>query len=352
MLNETGPAYQLQTITDALDGPWCVAFLPEGGYLVTELAGRLRYVAPDGSVGEPIDGVPDVFFAGQGGLFDVVLDPDFRANQRVYLSYAHGTRGRNATRVARGTLRGNRLENVEVLITVSPWKDTPVHYGGRLLLLPDRTLMLTTGDGFDYREDAQRPATGFGKVLHFDLDGEPITAQPLADGRDVLPGVHTYGHRNPQGLALDSASGAVYLHEHGPRGGDEVNRLLPGGNYGWPLATFGLDYSGARISPFQRYPGTLDGLHVWNPSVGPSGLAVYRGDAFPQWQGDLFVGTLVNADVRRIRVSEDGVREEILFAEVAARVRDVREGPDGALYLLVEANADHGGRLIRVSPLP
>ncbi len=334
--------YQLETVATGLDKPWSVAFLPDGSFLVTELPGRLRHVSAEGTVSEPLAGVPEVYFAGQGGLFDVLLHPAFASNRWVYLSYSEGTPKDNGTAIARGRLDEEGLQEVEVIFRAPTRKDTPVHYGGRMAFLADGTLLLTTGDGFNYREAAQDLNSTLGKLLRMTDGGQPAAGNPFAES----PYVYSYGHRNPQGLAVAS-DGTIWLHEHGPRGGDEVNRIEAGANYGWPAITFGLDYSGQIISPHTAWPGMEQPQHYWVPSIAPSGLAVYAGDMFPEWRGDLFVGALVNQEVRRLDVvnGETG-GEEALFSELKARIRDVRVGPDGAIYILTNGVP---GELIRVS---
>lgn len=332
--------YQMETWAEGLDQPWNLAFLPDGSALVTELGGALRRVSADGAVGGPLDGIPAVYFAGQGGLFDVVLHPDYGRNGWVYLSYAEGTRKDNGTAVARGRLGEGGLRDVETVFRNFTRKDTAVHYGGRMAFLPDGSLLLTTGDGFDYREAAQDVASGLGKVLRMNDDGSPASGNPFPGS----PWVYSYGHRNPQGLAV-AADGTVWLHEHGPRGGDEVNRIEPGENYGWPAVTHGVDYSGALISPYSEREGMASPLKHWSPSIAPSGLAVYEADLFGQWRGDLFVGALVDREVRRLDLDNGRlVGEEALFGELAARIRDVRVGPDGALYVLTP------DRIVRITP--
>jgi len=332
--------YRLETWADGLDLPWSIAFLPDGSALVTELGGQLRRIDAAGRVGEPIKNVPAVYFAGQGGLFDVVLHPHFAENQWVYLSFAEGGKTDNGTAVARGTLHGNALDEVEIIFRNYTRKNTPVHYGGRMAFLPDGSLLLTTGDGFDYREAAQDIDSGLGKVLRMNDDGTPAGGNPFP----AAPYVYSYGLRNPQGLAV-TPSGTIWLHEHGPRGGDELNRIEPGLNYGWPAITFGVDYNGAVISPHTAWEGMAQPEHYWVPSIAPSGLAVYEGDLFPDWSGDLFVGALVDQEVRRLEISNGKViNEEAVFSEVAARVRDVRNGPDGALYLLLPDRIMRVGR--------
>lgn len=322
--------YRLETWTEGLSLPWSITFLPDGSALVTELGGQLVRIDSSGQVGSRIENIPAVYFAGQGGLFDVVLHPRFTENQLLYLSFAGGSKKDNGTAVARGRLAGDSLQDVEIVFRNYSRKDTPVHYGGRLAFMPDGSLLLTTGDGFDYREAAQDIDSGLGKVLRMNDDGTPASGNPFPQA----PYVYSYGHRNPQGLAV-SRSGEIWLHEHGPRGGDELNRIEAGVNYGWPAITYGLDYSGAVISPFTEREGMAQPEHYWTPSIAPSGLAIYESGLFPGWQGDLFVGALVSRHVRRLDFSGGQmVRDEPIFAEIAARVRDVRTGPDGLLYIL------------------
>ena len=337
--------YTLTTVADNLDNPWSLVQLPDESFLVTQRTGQLLRVSADGETRE-VGSVPPSYFAGQGGLFDVVLHPDFESNQTLYLSYAHGMPAANGTAVTRARLDGDALRDAQQILLVEPLKDNPQHYGGKMMFLPDGTLLLTTGEGFDYREAAQDLDSELGKVLRINDDGSVPADNPFGDratGR-----IWTYGHRNPQGLALDAGSGTVYLHEHGPRGGDEINILLPGLNYGWPAITHGRDYSGARVSPFTAAQGMEQPLLYWVPSIAPSGMAWCGGERFPQWRGDLFVGALVDREVRRVDL-ENGevVGQESLFTELESRIREVRSGRDGYLYLLTDGA---GGQLIRVSP--
>jgi glucose/arabinose dehydrogenase len=332
--------YRQETWVEGLDLPWSLAFLPDGSALVTELGGTLRRIDGAGAASDPVANVPAVYFAGQGGLFDVVLHPDFARNRLVYLSYAEGSPSDNGTAIARGRLVGNVLEDVEVIFRNFSRKDTAVHYGGRMVFLADGTLLLTTGDGFDYREAAQDVDSGLGKVLRMNDDGSPVTDNPFPGS----PYVFSYGHRNPQGLAV-SAQGDIWLHEHGPRGGDELNRIEAGVNYGWPAITFGVDYSGAVISPYTEWEGMAQPEKYWVPSIAPSGLSVYEGELFPAWRGDLLLGALVDKEVRRVDLAGGAVAgEEALFEALVARVRDVRVGPEGALYILTT------DRIVRVTP--
>jgi len=331
---------RLENWAEGLEQPWSLAFLPDGSALVTELGGSLRPIDREGRPGAAIANVPVVYFAGQGGLFDVVLHPQFASNRLVYLSYAEGTPQDNGTAIARGRLVGNALEAMEVVFRNFTRKDTAVHYGGRMVFLPDGSLLLTTGDGFDYREAAQDVGSGLGKVLRMNDDGSAATGNPFPGS----PYVFSYGHRNAQGLAI-SAQGDIWLHEHGPRGGDELNLIEAGTNYGWPAITHGVDYSGAVISPYTEWQGMAQPEKYWSPSIAPSGLSVYEGDLFPAWRGDLLLGALVDQEVRRIDLSGGRVAgEEALFEELEARVRDVRVGPAGALYVLLP------DRIVRITP--
>jgi glucose/arabinose dehydrogenase len=341
-------AEKVQTIASGLDHPWSIAFLPDGGVLVTERAGRLLRIAPGGKP-VPIANVPHALVRSQGGLFDLVLHPQFKQNRLVFLSMAAGSADANFTRIVRARLDGDRLADVQTIFEVRPAKDTPVHFGGRMAFLPDGSLVMTTGDGFDYREKAQRLTSGLGKIVRMNMDGRPLAGNPFVGRKDAWPYIWSLGHRNPQGLAVDPVTGRLWAHEHGPRGGDEVNLIEKGGNYGWPVATFGMDYSGATISPFKRYKGMIDGRVVWVPSIAPSGLAVYRGALWPGWQGDLIVGALVNQEVRRLDVDAAGkiVGQERIFPKIAARIRDVRVAPDGAVWVTTDEDK---GRVLRVTP--
>lgn len=337
--------YQLDVLSGELNMPWCVAFLPDNRLIITELGGTLR-LWQDGELSAPIEGVPAVYRAGQGGLFDVLVDPNFAINGRLYLSFAHGTPGANATRIVSAKLDGNRLIEVEPIYTVGKLKKGPVHYGGRMTWLNDGSIAMTTGDGFDYREEAQNTDNAIGAVVRLNPDGSLPGDNPFADGGGDAS-IYTYGHRNAQGIALHP-NGTLFMHEHGARGGDEINALEPGNNYGWPLTSHGIDYNGGYVTPFKTGPGVTDPEWTWVPSIAPAGLAVVTGDAFPEWEGNLLVAALVDKDVKRLEV--DGskvVSETSLFSEIGERIRDVRIGPDNLIYLLTDSPE---GQLIRVSP--
>ena len=342
--------YQIDVLTEGLAYPWSLAWLPDGRMLVTERPGRLRLLSAQGeTLVESLGGIPDVYASGQSGLFDVLLSPQFEQDQQLYLSYACGTASANHTCLAKATLGENRLEQVEEIFRVHPAKSGDAHFGGRLAWLADNTLVMTLGDGFDNREEAQRTTSHIGGIVRLNPDGSAPSDNPFIADANALPALYSIGHRNVQGLVFDDANQRLIAHEHGPRGGDELNVITPGGNYGWPIATGGLDYTGARVSPFEAYPGMLPPALEWTPSIAPSGLALYQGELFPEWQGDLLVGSLVNREVRRVRLREDGGAEEVerLFGERDARIRDVRVGPEGAVYLLTDSP---DGQLLRVIP--
>ncbi|MBT3610547.1 MAG: PQQ-dependent sugar dehydrogenase [Gammaproteobacteria bacterium] len=341
--NAEEQSYRLETLAEGLNFPWSVDFLPNGDLLVAELEGTLKRISKDGSSSNSVSAVPTVYRASQGGLFDVLLDKDFATNSTLYLSYAEGDSEENGTTVARATLTGNALTDVEVIFTASPRKYAPLHYGGRMAFTSDDLLLITTGDGFDFREHAQDLNSHLGKTIRINKDGSPAQGNPFPEA----PKVWTYGHRNPQGLAI-ALDGTVYLNEHGPKGGDELNVITKANNYGWPAITYGMDYNGAYVSPLTEYPGMQQPQHVWTPSIGPSGMAFYEGNKFPKWQNSLFVGALVNKEVRRLTVENQQVTaEETVFAELDARIRDIRVGPDGLLYIVTDGDP---GTVIRVHP--
>lgn len=341
-------AFEREVIARGLEHPWAIAFLPDGRMLVTERAGRLRVIDTDGRLDpDPVEGVPRAYVASQGGLMDIALDPDHASNGWIYLSLAHGDRHANATRVVRGRLDGGRWIDNQVLFTAHPDKDTPVHYGGRMAFMNDDTLLITLGDGFDYREQAQKLDSHTGTIVRIHPNGRVPRDNPFVDEPDALPEIYSYGHRNPQAIVVDPDTGLVWSHEHGPRGGDELNLIRAGENYGWPVVTHGIDYSGARITPYTSRPGMVDPLIDWTPSIAPAGMSQYRGELFPEWNGDLLVASLVEQTVRRIRLDgEEVVSDEILGLGIERRLRDVRVGPDGALYVLTD---EKEGKVLRIT---
>lgn len=322
--------------------------MPSGNFLISLRAGQLLEVTPSGEVMPPVKNTPATYVAGQGGYFDILLDKDFASNRQVYLAYAHGEKKSNATRVIRANLIDNALQNIKIIFTAKDSKNTSTHFGGRLVELNDGTLMVTTGDGFNYREKSQDPHSHLGKVIRFTKDGEAPEDNPFIDGVKGDPFVFAKGVRSPQGLFYDEKNNALYLHDHGPKGGDELNLIEAGKNYGWPVTSFGVNYSGAKVTPYTSRPGIVDPLRYWVPSIAPSGITLYRGDAFPEWNDSLLLGALKDRDVRRIAIDGKGnVSEEILFEELGERIRDIRTSPEGWLYLLTDSR---DGKIIRISP--
>jgi aldose sugar dehydrogenase len=347
----TKRAIKVETVAKGLVHPWGLAFLPEGLLLVTERPGRMRIVAKDGKLSEPVQGVPAVYASGQGGLLDVVPGPDFASTGLIYFSYAEPRGGgRNGTTAARAKLNlqgdGGRLDNFQIIFRQEPSYASSSHFGSRIVFTPDGSLFITMGDRFSARDEAQNPDNHLGKVVRVLADGRPHPDNPKRN--DWRPETWSIGHRNVQGAALNPASGRLWTIEHGARGGDEVNVPLPGKNYGWPVITYGRDYSFARIGEGTQKSGLEQPVYYWDPSIAPSGAAFYTGDLFPEWKGNLFVGALAGQALHRLALEDERVvGEEVLLRDQRERIRDVRQGPDGAIWLLT----DHPqGRVLRVVP--
>lgn len=350
--------WRTETIVRGLTHPWAVAWLPNGDALITERPGRLRLVRNGALEPTPIGGLPEICGdCGQGGLLDVALHPDFADNRLVYLTFAQGSPDRNRTALARGRLdaQAKRLLDTEVIFHNADWKSGGQHFGSRLVWLPDGTLLMSIGDGGNppvsfrgenIRNQAQNPGTHFGAVLRLTDDGKAPPDNPLADDPSAKPEMYSWGHRNIQGMTIHPDTGVVYANEHGSRGGDELNRIQPGNNYGWPEVTYSNEYWGPRISDKTQAPGITDPLVVWTPSKAPSGLTVYTGERFPDWQGDLLSGALKFQEVHRLDIEDGRVRDEEKL-DIGARVRDVRMGPDGELYVLTD---EDNGALLRILP--
>jgi glucose/arabinose dehydrogenase len=341
---------RLETVTGGLERPWGLAFLPDGRGLVTEKAGRLRVLDQNGKLGEPLSGVPQVDTNNQGGLLDVAVDPAFAQNQTIFLSFAEPRgNGQNATAVARARLGAKGLEDVRVIFQQQPAMASGHHFGSRLVFARDGTLFVTMGDRNTGRDKVQSLDTDIGKVVRIDRDGNAPADNPYRGKAGARPELWSTGHRNVQGAALDPATGELWTNEHGPRGGDELNRTLGGRNYGWPLVTYGVEYSGLKVSDKQEAPGLESPVHYWVPSIATSGLAFYTGTAIPAWTGNVFVGGLASKELVRLEM-RDGkvVHEERLFKDaLGQRIRTVVNGPDGALYLLTD---EPEGRVLRVVP--
>lgn len=341
----------LQRIAGPLEHPWGLAVLPDGAMLVTERPGRMRLVVDGTLQPEPVAGVPDVRSGGQGGLLDVVIDPDFAGNRLVYFAYSEAGDGGAGTAVARGRLTRDgataRLDDVEVIFRQAPKVGGGAHFGARLVFAPDGTLFIGLGDR-QQRERAQDLSTTIGKLVRINADGSVPQDNPFVGRDGALPEIWSYGHRNIQAAALDPATSDIVTIEHGARGGDEVNTPEAGKNYGWPVITHGVDYSGDPIGVGRSAPGMEQPDYQWTPSIAPSGMAFYTGTAFPEWNGDLFVGALRGQMLVRLDV-EGGriVGEERLLEGTIGRVRDVRQGPDGSLLVLTDAG---DGAIWRLSP--
>ena len=338
-----------QVLTTGLNHPWSLAFLPDGRMLVSERAGDLRLIGADGLLDpRPVGGLPPIHQYGQGGLLDVVLHPDFLRNRLVYFSYAEqGPRG-YGTAVARGRLRGHRLEEVQVIFRLQPKTAKTYHFGSRLVFDRQGHLFITLGDRGG-RMRAQDLGDLAGKLVRIDDDGTIPPDNPFVGVPGARAEIWSYGHRNIQGAALHPLSGQIWIHEHGPQGGDELNIPLPGRNYGWPVITYGVEYvSGLPIGEGTRKPGMQQPIHYWVPSIAPSGMAFYTGDRFPAWRGDLFIGSLKFRLLVRLRLDGERVlHEERMLADELGRIRDVRQGPDGLIYLLTDAD---DGKLVRLLP--
>jgi len=339
---------ETEILAEGLNHPWSVTFISADEMLVTELSGDLRRVSNGRLNPRPIMGVPEVLFAGQGGLSEVLVDPNFADNSLIYLSFSAPDADKpklNQLNVIQARLEGNVLVDHKTLFQSDPPRRTAAHYGARLAFLADGTLLVTSGDGFNYREQAQALDNHFGKIVRINTDGSIPEDNPFTNRPNALPEIWSYGHRNLQGLVI-ADDGTVYEHEHGPQGGDELNLVLPGKNYGWPAITYGVDYSGAMISPFTEHPDMEQPLKYWDPSIAPSGMILYRGDMFPHWQGNLFISALVPGDVRRLKMQDKQVvEEETLFTEFG-RIRNIVSAPDGSLILVTDGE---DGKLIRVS---
>lgn len=336
--------YQVQSLTSKpLHKPWTLQQLPDNRWVVTERKGNLVFIDENGQLSRSKVELPGLYFKGQGGLLDLALAHDFALSNRVLISYATGNDGANQLVVATAVLENDSLNQITPIVTVKPAKATPVHFAGRLAKLPDGTWLVSSGDGFDYREQAQVKSSQLGKILRFREDGSVPKDNPFADA----PYVFSIGHRNTQGLLVHPDSGAIISHEHGPAGGDEINIIEAGNNYGWPVITNGKDYSGARISPYEDYPGMEHPLLDWTPSVAPSGMALYNHDLFAALSGQLLVTTLKEKALLRVNIDVDPARSERIFTKIDQRLRDVAVGKDGAIYVLTDgAKAE----VLRVTP--
>jgi glucose/arabinose dehydrogenase len=341
----------VETVARNLQNPWGLAFLPDSRMLVTERPGRLRMVDPAGNLSEPIKGLPRIAARGQGGLLDVAIDPNFAQNRLVYLSFAEDRgEGKAGTSVAKARLStdGTSLEDTQVIFRQEPSYTGNNHWGSRLVFDRSGHLFVTLGDRFDLRDQAQNPANHIGKIVRITTDGKAAPGNPVASGGNAQPEIWSLGHRNVQAAALHPTSGELWTVEHGARGGDEVNIPQKGKNYGWPVISYGVHYSGEKIGEGTRKPGLEQPAYYWDPSIAPSGMAFYTGDKFPAWRGSVLVGALASKLVSRLETDGRKVTgEERMLQNLGERIRDVRQGPDGLVYLLTDSRQ---GRILRMKP--
>jgi glucose/arabinose dehydrogenase len=339
------------TVAEGLVHPWSVAFLPDATMLVTEREGRLRLVSPTGAVSAPVTGVPSVVTGDQAGLLDVAVDPDFARTRTIYLSFSEPREGdANGTSVARARLSedGSRLDDVAVIFRQQPAVVSFGHFGSRLVFAGDGTLFVTLGERQIKPGGAQDLSTDLGKVVRIRPDGTIPSDNPFVGDRGKRPEIWSYGHRNPQGAALNPLTGELWTVEHGAKGGDEVNIPRKGLNYGWPVITYGVDYSGAKIGKGTAREGMEQPIYYWDPSIAPSGMAFVTSDRYPGWKGSLLVGGLAAKHLALLQLDgEKVVSEEALLKDLNARIRDVRQGPDGYVYVLTDAQ---DGRLLKLLP--
>ena len=341
----------VRAVATGLVNPWGLAFLPEGRMLVTERPGRMRIVAADGVVSPALKGVPEVWAAGQGGLLDVATDKLFAQNSTIYFCFAERTGSGGRTAVARAKLTDGaaaRLDDVKVIFRQDGPPSSGNHYGCRIAQAADGNLFVTLGDHFSYRDEAQNLANHLGKIIRITPDGGVPNDNPFVGRSDAKPEIWSYGHRNPQALAINPATNDLWEIEHGPQGGDEVNVIGKGRNYGWPVIGYGVNYGGAKIHEGTSKAGMEQPVKYWVPSIAPSGMAFYAGAQFPAWKGSLFTGALAGKMLVRLTLNGSAVTaEERLLANLNERIRDVRQGPDGALWLLTDSSA---GRILRITP--
>jgi len=351
-LSVSGSPFKVEIIASGLEHPWGMAFLPDGRILVTERPGRLRIIERGKLLPKPVEGLPPIEAIGQGGLLDIALHPDYQNNGWLYFSYAEPNKGlffsEYGTAVARARLVGNRLKDLQVIFSMNKKSRGGRHFGSKLVFDRKNYLYITVGERGD-RMRAQDLKDHAGSVIRLHDDGRIPADNPFINTKNALPEIYSYGHRNPQGIALHPETGEVWLHEHGPQGGDEINRIFPGRNYGWPVISYGVNYStGTKIGEGTHKAGLEQPVHYWTPSIAPSGMAFYTGDAFKEWQGNLFVGALKFQLLVRLELNNNKViKEERLLKRQLGRIRDVHNGSDGFLYLLTD---DDKGAIIRLRP--
>ncbi|MCI9845605.1 PQQ-dependent sugar dehydrogenase [Flavobacterium pectinovorum] len=346
---QTNTAYEAKVITTALTSPWGIKMLPDGRLLVTQKSGNMRIVKITGEVSAAITGIPAVNASGQGGLLGLCLDPDFLTNRMIYWVFAQSVTGGNLTAVAKGKLSNDEktIEGATVIYQANPANPSDNHYGGRILFDKTSNLVISTGERsvIQTRPLAQSVSGSLGKVIRITKEGQPANGNPVFSQTGALPELYSYGHRNPQGLALHPVTGEIWLSEHGPRGGDEINRLKAGSNYGWPVITYGIEYDGQKIGDgIQQKEGMEQPVYYWDPVVAPGGMTFYTGDRVPEWQNNLFIAALSGKHIVRLVIENNRViGEERFLANEDQRFRDITQGNDGALYAVTD-----GGRLYKI----
>ena len=338
--------YEYKVIAEGLDRPWSLAVIDNNNIIFTELSGNLRQIK-EGQLMAPIAGVPEVLFKGQGGMSGILLDKNFKTNKKLYLSFSARDEEKrtNTLKVVSAVLSGNALKDVKEIFRAFPSRNTALHYGAKMTFLDDGTLLITSGDGFNYREKAQDLDNHFGKILRINTDGSIPQDNPFIDRPASLPEIWSYGHRNPQGIL--NIEGVIYGLEHGPMGGDEVNIIQPGNNYGWPVITYGKDYNGSIISPFTAMDGMEQPIKYWVPSIAPSGIMFYDKELFSGWKGNLFISSMKPGSVRRLKLNGNKITDEYIVFDDLSRIRDIAVLPNGSILLATDGS---GGEIISVQP--
>ena len=346
-IRTNGPTVKVNTLAENLNHPWGMAFLPDNRLLVTERTGTLRILDKNNELSEPLEGTPEVFNVGQGGMLDVVLHPDFEENKYVYLSYAElGQDSTAGTALGRGVLEGNELRDFEVIYRMQPKVEGPNHFGGRIVFTEDNKIFFTLAERFKF-EPAQNLSNSLGTVVRINDDGSIPNDNPFLDQADAEEAIWSYGHRNIESAAIDPNSGMLWVAEMGPLGGDEFNQPEAGKNYGWPVVSWGTDYDGAEIPDPTTRPEFADAKIVWTPTISPSGMIFYTADMFPEWQGDAFIGGLTSSGLVRVDVNGHEA-EEIERLPLAKRIRDVEQAPDGSIYVLTD---EENGKILQLTKL-
>lgn len=339
--------YKFETVLDNLDDAWSFVFLSEDKILFTEMPGKLRIASLTDKSIINVTNIPEVAYSSQGGLSEVVLDPDFSTNNKIYISYSAKKENKKITLyLASAELKDNKLVNRKIIFEANAYRRSPAHMGAKIAFLNDGTLLLTSGDGYDHREKAQSLDNHFGKIIRINRDGSIPKDNPFISNKNALSDIYSYGHRNMQGLIVTS-SGEIYEHEHGPKGGDELNIIKPSLNYGWPAITYGIDYSGAVISPFTEKEGMEQPLLYWDPSIAPSDMIYYEKDLYPEFKNSFLITALVSRDVKQVVLDNNEIKQKSLFSKLESRLRNIQVSPNGYIYILTDGP---GNKLIKVIP--